>query len=615
VVNSYGEFQQIFGDKFRSGSSYYSYLTSITARNYLRHQGTMTIVRIGDGDFTQAFANVLTGSTTNPSASYGTGPSSFAIGESGEGFGLDSTGSGVDNGTNGNTGSADFLGTVNGDARVSFRINTQGYGRIMQNVASESFRGSKGILQSGSKDNIRYEITGTNTKKGTFNLLVRRGNDTHKRKQTLETWNNLSLDPNADNYIERMVGNQKQVISGEEADPYIALSGSYVNKSKYIWISDVNQTPDYLDENGSVREDTLSSSLPGIGSGSYEGGFTNNGLTGSSDGYFGIDAKGDVFIGGISYNGVAQASSHVLLYDNISTQTQGFHPETANSGSTGYTKALNLLKNQDEYDFNLLLMPGVNARDHSSTFQKAIDICEDRGDAFAILDTEPYSTTNIASVTSKAEGYDSNYAAVYWPWVQVPEVELGRSVWVPPSVVMPGVYAFNDKVSHEWFAPAGLNRGGIDTAIQAARKLTAAHRDDLYQSNVNPLATFPGQGVTAFGQKTLQKKSSALDRVNVRRLLIRLKKFIASSSRFLLFEQNTAKTRKRFLDIVNPFLESVQSNSGLSAFRVVMDDSNNTPDIIDRNMLYGQIFVQPTRTAEFIILDFTVQPTGATFPE
>ena len=178
-----------------------------------------------------------------------------------------------------------------------------------------------------------------------------------------------------------------------------------------------------------------------------------------------------------------------------------------------------------------------------------------------------------------------------------------------------GIYAFNDKVAHPWFAPAGLNRGGIDIAIRAERKLTHGNRDDLYDANVNPIATFPAQGVCAWGQKTLQKKSSALDRVNVRRLLIRVKKFIASSSRFLVFEQNNSRTRARFLNIVNPFLETVQAQSGLTAFRVVMDETNNTPDVVDRNILFGQIFLQPTRTAEFIVLDFTVQPTGATFPE
>ena len=232
-----------------------------------------------------------------------------------------------------------------------------------------------------------------------------------------------------------------------------------------------------------------------------------------------------------------------------------------------------------------------------------------------IPDTVGYSTTNLTTVTSKAESRDSNYAATYWPWVQINDSQTGKLRWVPPSCELAGIYAFNDKVAHPWFAPAGLNRGGITTAIQAERKLTQGNRDTLYDSNVNPIATFPGQGVTVFGQKTLQKKNSALDRINVRRLLIRCKKFIASSSRFLVFEQNNEQLRKRFLNIVNPFLEQVQSQSGLSAFRVVMDETNNTPDTIDRNQLVGQLFLQPTRTAEFIVLDFTVQPTGASFPE
>ena len=273
-----------------------------------------------------------------------------------------------------------------------------------------------------------------------------------------------------------------------------------------------------------------------------------------------------------------------------------------------------MLSNQDEYDINLILVPGIISNTHTAVASKIIDVCESRGDCFAILDPVPHAST-LTTTTTEAESRDSNYAAMYWPWIKVPDSQTGKQRWVPPSVAIGGIYSFNDKVAHPWFAPAGLNRGGIDVAIQAERKLTHGNRDTLYDSNVNPIATFPGQGITVFGQKTLQKKASALDRINVRRLLIKLKKFIASSSRFLVFEQNNASTRRRFLNIVNPYMEQVQSNSGLNAFKVVMDETNNTPDVVDRNQLYGQIFVQPTRTAEFIVLDFTVQPTGATFPE
>ena len=179
---------------------------------------------------------------------------------------------------------------------------------------------------------------------------------------------------------------------------------------------------------------------------------------------------------------------------------------------------------------------------------------------------------------------------------------------------IPGVYAFTDASSDPWFAPAGLIRGALGNVVKAERKLTSGNRDSLYEANVNPIATFPGSGVVVFGQKTLQKRASALDRVNVRRLLIALKSFIVQVSDNLVFEQNTIATRNNFLAQVNPYLESVQQRQGLFAFKVVMDATNNTPDVIDRNELVGQIFLQPTKTAEFIILDFNVLPTGATFP-
>jgi phage tail sheath protein FI len=180
-------------------------------------------------------------------------------------------------------------------------------------------------------------------------------------------------------------------------------------------------------------------------------------------------------------------------------------------------------------------------------------------------------------------------------------------------VVLPEVYQYSDNVGAEWFAPAGLNRGGIPGAVGVKTRLTQAQRDELYESKVNPIAQFPGQGICVWGQKTLQRRASALDRVNVRRLLITVKKYIASSARYLVFEQNTEATRTRFLNIVNPYLAGIQQRSGLTAFRVVMDETNNTPDIIDRNILVGAIYLQPTRTAEFIKLDFNILPTGATF--
>jgi phage tail sheath protein FI len=181
--------------------------------------------------------------------------------------------------------------------------------------------------------------------------------------------------------------------------------------------------------------------------------------------------------------------------------------------------------------------------------------------------------------------------------------------------VVPGVLAFNDAIAAPWYAPAGLTRGGLTSVSATYQTLSQANRDTLYEARINPIANFPNDGVVIWGQKTLQARPSALDRVNVRRLLITVKKFIASSTRYLVFEQNTTATRDRFLSIVNPYLEQVRTQQGLSAFKVVMDSTNNTSDLIDQNIMYGQLFLQPTRTAEFIILDFNIQPTGASFPQ
>ena len=301
--------------------------------------------------------------------------------------------------------------------------------------------------------------------------------------------------------------------------------------------------------------------------------------------------------------------------DIVNTNTMGFDlSDSAASGSVAYKRAINSISNPDEFDINLLALPGVIHGLHSTVTNHAISKIEARADAFYVMDASGLNDS-IDTVKSAIKTLDTNYAGIYYPWVKIIDRDTNSPVFVPPSVVLPGVISFTDSVAHEWFAPAGLNRGGLTNVTEAKTRLTHAERDDLYENRINPIASFPGQGVVVFGQKTLQSRPSALDRINVRRLLIALRKFIASTSRFLVFEQNTSATRNRFLNIVNPYLEQVQQNSGLSAFRVVMDDSNNTPDVVDRNQLVGQIFIQPTRTAEFIVLDFVVQPTGATFPE
>ena len=274
------------------------------------------------------------------------------------------------------------------------------------------------------------------------------------------------------------------------------------------------------------------------------------------------------------------------------------------------------MSNTDYYDMNLLVTPGLIDSLHSSATSLARNLCQTRQDTFYVMDSNAINDS-ITTVTSQVSSIDNNYTAVYWPWLRTVNSSTGATIFVPPSVLLPNVLAFNDKTQAPWYAPAGLNRGNIITATGTKIPLAQADRDTLYLSRINPIANFGGAngGIVVWGQKTLQARPSALDRINVRRLLIAVKKFIASSTRFLVFEQNTVDTRNRFLAIVNPYMESVRVQQGLYAFRVVMNEKNNTPDLIDQNILYGQIFLQPTRTAEFIVLDFNIQPTGAAFPE
>lgn len=310
----------------------------------------------------------------------------------------------------------------------------------------------------------------------------------------------------------------------------------------------------------------------------------------------------------------------INLGSNISAgNTQGLNCTTSTTaGSIAYNQCITALGNADEFDINLVSTPGIVYSLHPYVVNRVVDMCETRGDCFYItdlyLDDGNPSSGQIDEVVNLAAEFDTNYAGTYYPWIKIKNIYTNKIEAIPPSVIMPSIYASNDKVAGEWWAAAGLNRGGIPQAVQVTDRTTHSERDSLYEGKVNPIAAFPGQGISVWGQKTLQVKASALDRISVRRLLIEIKKFFASSARYLIFEQNTAATRNKFLAIVNPYLESIQQRSGLYAFQVVMDESNNTPDLVDRNILYGQIWLKPTKTAEFIVLDFNILPTGAAFP-
>ena len=278
------------------------------------------------------------------------------------------------------------------------------------------------------------------------------------------------------------------------------------------------------------------------------------------------------------------------------------------------------LSNPEEVEFNLLGVPGVTSSAAGAPLNNFVDMVESRGDAFLLLDVANSTATgsglalSVAQAQEEGNKYDTNYAATYYPWIRINDSENNRLVWVPPSVEVIGAYAFNDRVGQPWFAPAGFNRGGLERVLEVRRRLTQTQRDELYNNTpgVNPIATFPGQGIVIFGQKTLQKKQSVLDRVNVRRMMLTVRKTISRMSRNFVFEQNNAQTRSALLNMVNNYLGSVQSANGINEFRANIEEG---ADLVDRNVIKGKIFLKPTTVAEIVIFDFTLTPQGASFGE
>lgn len=523
VVTSFDEYLKTFGSSYRSGSDNYEYLGSIAAREYFSNGGdALLVTKISTGSYAPASSNIVSASTT------------------------------------------------------LFVLETLSDGAIMNNSGSEIAL-SSGSLVSGSADNIRWEISGVNASRGTFDVVIRRGDDSNNKKIVLESFTQCSLDPNSTNYIANRIGDEVDVYDATNAQ--LATSGSYSLKSGYVRVKSVNvKMYDMLNPDGTLKT-IYTGSLPVSG--------TSGSFSGASDG--------------------ALAHPQKFFHEISGTNSQGF-----TSTTTAYETAINLLSNTDEYDFDVLFLPAITAESHPTVVQSALAMCEARGDAMAIIDPTLFGSGQAEAI-DQASGYNSSYGAMYYPWVQLKSPSSTKVNWCPPSTVIAGVLAFNDSVGEHYSAPAGLNRGGLPNVIKAEVKLSKANRDSLYDGNVNPIASFPNSGVVTWGQKTLQFRQTALDRINVRRLLSKAKKFVKQEGNKLLFEANTQLTRLKFLNAVNPYFETIQQRQGLYAFQVKMDEDLNTNEVIDRNELIGQIVLQPAKTIEFINIEFGLTPTGVTF--
>jgi hypothetical protein len=502
----------------------------------------------------------------------------------------------------------------------------------------------------GFKTNQDVKISISNIIKGvdantysTFNVLVRKWDDTDKNVSVIEQFINVSLNPDAANYIVKVIGDT--YFAYDTTQQRVIGHGDYANNSNYIRVEVTNGVA-----GGSIHPQVVPNGYEAVYetiagfSGSFLPAASVTSSNSSSYIYSGFDysnsdnfnylnpVPAEAVVGlntaftkpvsdnkftlpmqggtdGMNYTTIKKMGAAIA---NDGTNVFGFDLSTATSGGTlAYGKALSIL-NSEEYQFDLLALPGVIEQYHPQVTALAQATVEYRTDSVYLRDLTGVDTTIITAV-NLAGTLDTSYSAVYYPWVKVKDLATTKDILVPPSVVVPQAYAYNDKVAAEWFAPAGLNRGGIGGAIDTRIRLSKADRDALYQARINPIAKFPNSGVVIWGQKTLQVKDTALNRINVRRLLINLRTFVSNTAKNYVFENNTDATRNKLVGDIVPYMENVQLKQGLYAFRVEIDDVLNTNDVIDRNQLIGKIYISPAKGIEFILLEFNIQPTGATF--
>lgn len=552
---------------------------------------------------------------------------------------------------------------------------------------------------NAANEDVKFSIINIKPDDKTFDIVVRRFNDTDANPSIVEKFSNVSMDSSATGFIARKIGTTDgeyplrskyiMVELYDDQDPDLAnhfpagfegvLNRTYIG-SRTSLAPKIEYKTEYTDFNTSKLRKTYLGLNSEIGVDQdffdYKGkNAVNNGVfTGKTDGFhLDVNANGaTVDLGNDSYVptlqvGVSAFTTDASLvggpYEKLAARKFTFtsfggwdgwdeyraqrtngdnYTKTGSKGSIGltngtfttyvtsegddgitsdyyaYLDGIYTYNNPEAVNINVFATPGIDLRDNISLIENAVDMVEvDRADSLYVITTPDTDDDGQALTPSEAvdiiedSGIDSNYSATYWPWLQMNDTENNRYVWLPPTLEVMRNIALTDNVAFPWFAAAGLNRGTTN-AIKARVKLKLDDRDDLYEGRINPMATFSDVGVVIFGNKTLQVKETALNRINVRRLLLQARKLISAVSIRLLFEQNDDVVRNQFLSLVNPILDNIRKERGLTDFRVVLDD---TPESIDRNELNGRIFIKPTRSLEFISIEFNITNTGASFDD
>lgn len=563
-----------------------------------------------------------------------------------------------------NSGSSPWVTTqLFGGATIFnlFKIHTLGHGE------AENGRFKVSI------ENVKTSAAPDVTDFGKFDVRVWNyaSNDQQASANTVDFFPNVSLDPTDTNYICRVIGDR--VLTWNEGRKKMVESGDFTNRSKFIRIemttgsfpdaalpwgfrglekpdADILDIPLVADLTLKESDEASTSVYWGmetVVSGSVKSRLSWLPNMTGSDADFHLSNVSGSMLGNLTYNAsnpsdnlkqpgattsdTVLQTSHAKFTMPIAFGTDGFDrriEQPLNNeaqlaaitqlGTQALRQGIDVVSDPDFIDINLLAVPGIHSK---YVVDYGLNAMRDRADAFYVADISGTTPTAVIQEVNN-RGFDNNYGAIYYPSIKVFDDINSRAKELPASIPAIGAIAFNDRVAYPWFAPAGLNRAGLSREVVGfdvlgvTDQLTQDERDDLYDARINPIARFPDvpQGVI-WGQKTLQLQASALDRINVRRLLIRAKKLVASAVKFLVFEAANATTQTRFRQLVNPILADIQQKQGLEAFKVVMDETTNPPELIDRNTLAGKIFLVPTRTAEFIGVDFIISPSGASFED
>lgn len=509
-------------------------------------------------------------------------------------------------------------------------------------------------LSDGNDANkdVKVTIENIDTTNNTFDLGVRKFSDTNASQQYLERFPKLSMNPTDTSFVARAIGDANTAGNPEGGDyetiskyiyiemdadaptnaipyghnrivsPFSGLTGSTLNVKKAF--------PQFPVTSGYVGTTSTKRQILGVNFETIDSDLLMGGWASQWD----LEASSDNYIKGFHLNsGASTTFYHTASAGTVFTKAtrkfvvpllggsdgwlsdQMTRDLLADSGTTSeitqYKAAIDTVRSTEDIDVNLLAVPGVSVDTSIGTY--ATELVEERADCFYIGDMPSEPTTAAGAVARIS--IDSNYVATYWPYVKIYDSDNSQDVTLPPTAQALEAIAYTDQVSYPWFAPAGLNRGLLTDVIRAEYKLTQEDRETLYDGKVNPIATFAGQGIAIWGQKTLQTRTTALDRINVRRMMLYVEKIIAGAALYLDFEQNDETTWDRFKSLVQPILDLVKIKRGITDFRVIMDETTNTPDMIERGQMVGQIFIKPTKTAEVILINFNLMAQGATFEE